>query len=114
MAPKDLVLCVDDEPTLLRTCIAAVQRVGFRAEAVQDGAAGLTLFLERRDEICLVLTDIIMPGMNGIDMAERILQVEPKVKILLMSAYSESSDWAARSPPSVPAHSQALQLREAD
>jgi DNA-binding NtrC family response regulator len=89
MTPKDLVLCVDDEPTLLRACTAAVQRVGFRAEAAENGAAGLQLFLERRDEVCLVVSDIIMPMMNGVDMAERILQVEPQVKIVLMSAYSD-------------------------
>jgi DNA-binding NtrC family response regulator len=89
MTPKDLVLCVDDEPTLLRACTAAVQRVGFRAEAAEDGATGLALFRERRDEVCLVLTDIVMPGINGIDMAQRMLQLKTHTKILLMSADSD-------------------------
>ena len=55
----------------------------------ENGAAGLELFLQLKDGICLVLSDIIMPAVSGIDMAESILQVEPQAKILLMSGYSD-------------------------
>ena len=41
------------------------------------------------DEVCLVQFDVILPAVNGLDMVERILQVNPDVKILLMSGYSE-------------------------
>jgi DNA-binding NtrC family response regulator len=85
---RDLVLVVDDEPALLLASAIAIALAGFRAAAAEDGAAGLAVFLQRRDEICLVISDIMMPVMNGIEMAERILQVEPHTKILLMSAYS--------------------------
>jgi two-component SAPR family response regulator len=49
----------------------------------------LEAFIELKDEVCLVLADIIMPAVNGIDMAESILQIEPQAKILLMSGYSD-------------------------
>jgi DNA-binding NtrC family response regulator len=88
---RNLILCVDDEPILLHTFAFVVLRGGFRVAVAEDGAAGLKLFLQRRDEICLVVSDLVMPVMNGIDMVERILQVEPHMKILLMSAYSDEA-----------------------
>jgi len=87
--PKDIILCVDDEPTAVRACCMAIAYAGFRSLVAENGAAGLDVFLQFKDEICLVLSDIIMPGINGIDMAESILQVDPQAKILLMSGYSD-------------------------
>jgi len=55
----------------------------------ENGAAGLETFMQLKNEICLVLSDIIMPAVNGLDMAHSILQIEPKAKILLMSGYSD-------------------------
>ena len=87
--PKDIVLCVDDEPIVLRYCSIAVAQAGYRVVVAENGAAGLEVFLQLKDGICLVLSDIIMPAVSGIDMAESILQVEPQAKILLMSGYSD-------------------------
>jgi YesN/AraC family two-component response regulator len=57
----------------------------------ENGAAGLEVFVQLRDEICLVLSDIIMPAVSGIDMAEGILKIEPQTKVLLMSGYSDEA-----------------------
>ena len=86
--PRNVILCVDDEPIVLRACTIAVSKAGFRAAVAENGAAGLEAFIQLKDDICLVLSDIIMPAVNGIDMAESILQVAPNTKILLMSGYS--------------------------
>ena len=75
---------------MLRACTIAVARAGFRAAVAENGAAGLETFMELKDEICLVLSDIIMPAVNGIEMAESILQIQPDAKILLMSGYSDT------------------------
>src|SRR5436305_7542667 len=87
--PKDIILCVDDEPIVLRACTVAVAQAGFRAAIAENGAAGLEAFMQLKDEICLVLSDIIMPAVGGIDMAESILQIAPNTKILMMSGYSD-------------------------
>ena len=89
MATKDLILCVEDESTLLRACSFAVARSGFRAAVAENGAAGLEAFLQLRDQVCLVVSDIVMPVMNGMDMVERILRIAPETKVLLMSAYPD-------------------------
>lgn len=52
--PKDVVLCVDDEPIVLRACTIAVAQAGFRSVVAENGAAGLEAFMELKDEICLV------------------------------------------------------------
>jgi two-component system cell cycle sensor histidine kinase/response regulator CckA len=87
--PKDVILICDDEPIVLRACTVAVAQAGFRSVVAENGAAGLETFMQLKNEICLVLSDIIMPAVNGLDMAHSILQIEPKAKILLMSGYSD-------------------------
>jgi len=66
-------------------------RAGFRVALAEDGAAGLEAFLRLRNEVCLILADIVMPVMSGIDMAETILLLEPQTKILLMTAFSDDA-----------------------
>jgi FixJ family two-component response regulator len=88
---KDIVLCVDDEAIVLRACSIFIAQAGFRVVVSENGAAGLETFLELKDQICLVLSDIIMPFVNGLEMAEEILQIDPQAKILLMSGYSDSA-----------------------
>jgi len=88
--PKNVVLCVDDEPIVLRACSTFIAQAGLRVVVAENGAAGLESFLQLKDEICLVLSDIIMLGANGIDMAEKILKIDPQAKILLMSGYSDN------------------------
>ena len=87
---KDIVLCVDDEAIVLRACSIFIAQAGFRVVVAENGAAGLETFLQLKDQVCLVLSDIIMPAVNGLEMAENILQIDPQAKILLMSAYSDS------------------------
>jgi len=56
----------------------------------ENGAAGLEIFLNAPDEIDLVLTDVMMPFLNGLEMVERIRAIRPDARIVLMSAYSDA------------------------
>lgn len=87
--PIDIVLCVDDEPIVLRACSIAVAHAGFRFIVAENGVAGLEAFKNMQHDICLVLADVIMPGFNGIELAGRVLEIEPNMKILLMSGYGD-------------------------
>lgn len=88
--PKDLILCVDDEAIVLRSCSIAVAQAGYRVAVAENGAAGLEAFMRLRDDVCLVLADVVMPGkINGIEMAVKILAIAPDMKILVMSGYSD-------------------------
>ena len=63
--PKNIVLCVDDEPIVLRLCSIAIAEAGFRPVVAENGAAGLEVFMQLKDEICLVLSDVIMPAVRN-------------------------------------------------
>src|SRR5207248_10954700 len=89
--PKNIILVVDDEPIILRLVTTAIASVGFRAAVAENGAAGFESFIKLKDEICLVLTDVVMPSVNGLELAARILEMDPAMKILLMSGYSDTN-----------------------
>jgi DNA-binding NtrC family response regulator len=84
-----LILVGDDEPTTLRSVTATLAIAGFRVMVAENGAAGLDAFLGAPDEIELVLTDVVMPVMDGIAMIEEIKKHRPNIRVVLMTGYSE-------------------------
>jgi two-component system cell cycle sensor histidine kinase/response regulator CckA len=85
------ILIVDDEPAVLRVATAAISTVGHEAIVAGNGAAGWEEWQAHRDEIWLVLTDVVMPEMDGLALAEKILEADPEAKILMMSGYSDAA-----------------------
>ena len=86
---RDVVLVIDDEQIILRMATSALASAGFRAVVAENGAAGLEAFIQHQDQICLVLADVVMPFLGGVELAQRILAVRPGTCILLMSGYSD-------------------------
>lgn len=86
---QDVVLVVDDEQIILRMATSALASAGFRAVVAENGAAGLEAFMQHQDEICLVLADVVMPFLGGVELAQRILEIRPGTCVLLMSGYSD-------------------------
>jgi DNA-binding NtrC family response regulator len=68
---------------------SALSMGGFRAVVAENGSAGFDAFTTHQVEICLVLTDVVMPTITGLDMARRILEIDSAMKILFMSGYSD-------------------------
>ena len=85
-----LILVVDDEPVILRYVTSTLAHQGYRVMVAENGASGLELFLAHPDEIDLILSDVVMPVMDGIRMVQEIRQVRPDVRVLLMTAYSDA------------------------
>jgi two-component system cell cycle sensor histidine kinase/response regulator CckA len=86
--PNYVVLIVDDEPEVLRFTGVALAKAGFGVQVAKDGEEGLECFHKRHHELCLVITDIVMPKMNGLDLAHAILTIDQDIPILLVSGYS--------------------------
>jgi len=86
---RDIILIVDDEPIVLRMVTTILASARYRVVVAENGLAGWEAFLKFDDEVCLVLTDVVMPVLSGIEMAERILGETPDVRVLLMSAYTD-------------------------
>ena len=88
-AGKETILLAEDEPALRATVRITLARLGYRVLEAPTGAKALELWQEHGDEIQLLLTDLMMPdGMNGKELAQRLLKKTPKLKVIYMSGYS--------------------------
>jgi CheY-like chemotaxis protein len=79
------ILVVDDEPMMLQLCTRMLERAQHRVLTAGGGEQALQVL--ENNSIDLALLDVLMPGMNGIELARRIVRVEQSAKILLMSGY---------------------------
>ncbi len=80
------ILVVDDDPSMARTLVDIFTVKGHQAEAVQSGAEALERI--RAGSYDCVLSDIKMPGINGVELYRAIRQMEPELPVVLMSAYA--------------------------
>jgi PAS domain S-box-containing protein len=86
------VLFVEDDPAIRRMLEIILQSDGFKTLCAEDGEAALRLLQESAGEkIDLLLTDIMMPKMNGKELAKQLLEILPDLKILFMSGYDYES-----------------------
>jgi PAS domain S-box-containing protein len=86
---RGTILVVDDEPALRRVAARLLEKLGYRAIQAAGGEKAVELFQEWSPGIDLVLMDMIMPGMNGIQTMESIRALNPKVPIILCSGYGD-------------------------
>jgi len=83
------ILLVEDEAAVRRLVGEILSRLGYRVLVASDGIEALALSREFAEPIQLLLTDVIMPGMDGRELAERMMITRPDTRILFMSGYAE-------------------------
>ena len=86
---REHILVIDDEVILTNIVAKALERLGYRVTAMNDFREALVLFEKEPDSFQLVLTDMTMPKMTGDRLAEKILQVRPRMPIIICTGYSE-------------------------
>jgi signal transduction histidine kinase/CheY-like chemotaxis protein len=91
---SELVLLVDDDVAVRDVALAQLRHAGYTVLTASSGGQALALLGEQRTAIRLVVSDISMPGMSGIELAEHIREQQPSLPILLMSGYSEEQHGA--------------------
>ncbi|WP_319585661.1 PAS domain S-box protein [uncultured Desulfobulbus sp.] len=84
----ETVLVVEDEPALLMMAQTMLRKLGYQVLAAGTPGAAIELAKEHESEIHLLLTDVVMPEMNGRDLAEWLQTLYPGMKILFMSGYT--------------------------
>jgi PAS domain S-box-containing protein len=84
------VLLVDDEEMILDVGRQMLERLGYEVLVARSGIEALTVFKEHIDQIDLVILDLIMPDMGGGESFDRLREMDPDVKVLLSSGYSEN------------------------
>lgn len=85
----ETILVVEDEPMVRDVARATLERQGYQVVTAANGIEGLRVVAERGDAIDLVVTDIVMPQMGGWEMAERLHETHPALKVLFTSGYNE-------------------------
>ena len=84
------MLVVEDEPSLLKLNIRMLEKLGYRVLPAHTPCEAMRLAEKHGSEIALLLMDIVMPEMNGRDLAERLQALYPRMKILFMSGYTNT------------------------
>jgi DNA-binding NtrC family response regulator len=97
----DRILVVDDDKSILRMICATLERAGYRVEAATSAEEALTCYATAaQDRFDLVLSDLAMPRVTGVDLARKLLTRDAQVRVLFMSGQAPNEplrpDIAAR------------------
>jgi PAS domain S-box-containing protein len=84
----ETILVVEDDEALRKLITALLASSGYRVLEAASGESALRLLQETRERIDLLLTDMLMPVMSGVELAEQMKELQPHAKVLLMSGYA--------------------------
>lgn len=93
-----VVLVVDDEPMIRAYVARALTVAGMEVAVAADGREALALVAEDRVRPAVVVTDIEMPSMSGVELAARLLAIRPSIRIVMMTGDPERAEAARRHP----------------
>ncbi len=91
---KGRVLFVDDEPAAIKVIFAMLSSLGYITETKTSPMEALDLFKQNPENFDLVITDLTMPDMTGIELAKKLHEQNPDLPIILMTGYSKDIDYA--------------------
>jgi two-component system cell cycle sensor histidine kinase/response regulator CckA len=87
---SESILLAEDSESLRKLARTNLESAGFRVWSAQSGEEALEIALRHGSTFDLLLTDVVMPGMNGRILAEQLLSRQPGIKVLYMSGYTDS------------------------
>jgi len=96
---SETILVVEDEEMLRRTTARALGKLGYHVLLASDGEEALRVLAAQGERIDLVLTDLVMPRMGGLELVRQIRASARRVPCLLMSGYPAGAEGAATAPP---------------
>ena len=89
------LLIVEDDASVRTLAARALERAGHRVTTAEDGEQGLSSICDAGGRFDLVVSDIRMPGMDGIEMAKAAATCFPELRILLITGYADQRERAA-------------------
>ena len=87
----ETILVVEDDADLRAYVSELLRDLNYRVVVASSAQAALTILLQDEPKVDLVLTDVVMPGINGREMGRRAQQIRPGIKILYMTGYSRNA-----------------------
>jgi two-component system cell cycle sensor histidine kinase/response regulator CckA len=85
----ETILVVEDTSIVQRVVTQALEKGGYRVLSASSGAEALKRAKDLSEPIHLIITDVVMPGMNGRELAERLLALHPEAALIYISAYAQ-------------------------
>ena len=90
-----VILFVDDEPEVRSIARLTLEQQGYRLIEAEDGQKALKMYDQHRAEVSLVITDVLMPNLDGLGLSARIHKLNPDLPVLLLSGHVLEEDlWA--------------------
>ncbi len=88
---SESILLVEDDESTRKTVNQILSEAGYQVKEVANSKKAVEFYGQNNDKINLIITDVIMPGMNGRELAERLMKVTPELRILYMSGYTDDA-----------------------
>ena len=85
----ETVLLVEDDDAVREVATRTLSRFGYTVLSAEEGARALEIVEDQGEEIDLLLTDIMMPGMNGVELGLEVARRKPGIKVFYMSGYAD-------------------------
>jgi PAS domain S-box-containing protein len=85
---RETILLIDDEEMVIEVSCEILEMLGYRVLTARSGQEAIALYQTRKQEIDLVILDMIMPGMGGGDTFDRLKAIKPEIKVILSTGYS--------------------------
>lgn len=89
---KEMLLLVDDEPTITEIMKVMLEWLGYQVETYNNSLAALAAFQQHPQKYDLVLSDLTMPGMTGVDLAGQLQQVRAGIPVIIVTGYGNHLD----------------------
>ena len=86
---SERILFIDDEESLLDLAKRMLEKLGYRVVVTQSPMEALEIFKDQPDKFDLVISDITMPGLTGVELAEQLIAIRPEIPIILCTGYNE-------------------------
>jgi CheY-like chemotaxis protein len=80
---------VEDDEKVRKLALQILERLGYKVLEASEGNEALAIYEKHRDLIHLMVTDVIMPKMNGREVTHRLMSFHPEMKALYMSGYAD-------------------------
>ena len=85
------VLVVDDETAVRRFAVRVLQREGYEVLEAADGLEALEMLRAGQVTVDLIVSDIVMPRMNGVELMQAVAESDPQIPVVLMSGYATAA-----------------------
>jgi len=85
----ELVLLVDDQEDILKTSEDVLDSLGYRTLRASNGLEAIDTFIDNQNDISLIIIDIVMPELGGVEAVEKIREINPDIKVIFSTGYDK-------------------------